>query len=58
MYFNLALLFVTIFFDACVGEAPPFFDYCEWLGEDDINGLKHGYLSGNNVRIQRKSRHL
>lgn len=24
-------------------------DYCDMLGEDDINGLKHGFLAGNNV---------
>ena len=24
-------------------------DYCGLLGEDDINGLKHGFLAGNNV---------
>ena len=24
-------------------------DYCAWLGEDDIQGLKHGFLAGNNV---------
>ena len=24
-------------------------DYCGLLGEDDISGLKHGFLAGNNV---------
>ena len=24
-------------------------DYCSLLGEDNINGLKHGFLAGNNV---------
>ena len=26
-------------------------DYCSLLGEDDINGLKHGFLAGNNVLL-------
>ena len=26
-------------------------DYCDLLGQDDINGLKHGFLAGNNVHI-------
>ena len=25
------------------------FDYCEMLGEDDIQGKKHGFLAGNKV---------
>ena len=27
----------------------PEFDYCDWLGQDDVQGLKHGFLAGNNV---------
>ena len=25
------------------------FDYCELLGQDDIQGKKHGFLAGNKV---------
>ena len=24
-------------------------DYCALLGQDDIQGIKHGFLAGNNV---------
>ena len=23
----------------------PEFDYCDWLGQDDVQGLKHGFLA-------------
>ena len=56
MYLGIVVILIVVC--AAIGENPyhPTFDYCEWLGEDDINGLKHGYLSGNNVRIHRIDR--
>ena len=24
-------------------------DYCDLLAQDDINGVKHGFMAGNNV---------
>ena len=24
-------------------------DYCDFLAQDDINGVKHGFMAGNNV---------
>ena len=31
------------------GQQADYEDYCAMLGEDDIQGLKHGFLAGNKV---------
>ena len=31
------------------GQQADYEDYCALLGEDDIQGLKHGFLAGNKV---------
>ena len=34
---------------AAVAIAPPVTDYCDMLGQDDIQGIKTGFLAGNKV---------
>jgi len=43
--------FVTISKINCSLDNPhhDFTDYCEMLGQDDIQGMKHGFLAGKNV---------
>ena len=47
------LFLIFIFIPAILGNGRGFeeenFDYCEMLGEDDIQGKKHGFLAGNKV---------
>ena len=45
------LLLPVLFTPGLLGSNPHHepTDYCAWLAEDDIQGLKHGFLAGNNV---------
>ena len=31
------------------GQQPEYEDYCAMLGEDNIQGIKHGFMAGNKV---------
>ena len=42
-------LFFVSTFGFVSGQQADYEDYCAMLGEDDIQGMKHGFLAGNKV---------
>ena len=45
----LSCLIPLILFNPAASKGDDFTDYCALLGEDDIQGKKHGFLAGNKV---------
>ena len=45
------LLRILIFLKTANALAEDFTDYCALLGEDDIQGKKHGFMAGNKVTM-------